>query len=123
MCKGSTNMKPIEKWIFTLSQFWTRVVVFLDHFKEMPHFQMWFKHLVVAIIKDGEPIEKNMMHMSMPPMFEARSYWTMWMFGKHIRDSSVENHLITCDSMCSDNLWMTMCFKAKWPKTRSCKIM
>jgi hypothetical protein len=61
-------------------------------------------------------------HMSMPPMLEARSYWAMWMFGKHICDSIVENHLTTCDSMCSNNLWTIMCFRAKWPKTGSCKI-
>jgi hypothetical protein len=34
---------------------------------------MWFKHLVVAIFKDGEPIEKHLVHMSMPPMLEVRS--------------------------------------------------
>jgi hypothetical protein len=35
---------------------------------------MWFKHLVATIIKDGELIEKNVVHMSMPPMLEPRSY-------------------------------------------------
>jgi hypothetical protein len=35
---------------------------------------MWFKHLIAAIMKDGEPIEKNVVHMSMPPMLEARFY-------------------------------------------------
>jgi hypothetical protein len=35
---------------------------------------MWFKHLITTIMKDEEPIEKNVVHMSMPPMFEARSY-------------------------------------------------
>ncbi len=34
----------------------------------------------------------------MPPTLEVRSYQTMYAFGNHIRVSSAEKHLATCDS-------------------------
>jgi hypothetical protein len=59
---------------------------------------MWIKNLIVTIVKEGETIEKDVVHMSMPPTFKARSYQVMWVFGNHIRVSSAKEHLTTCDT-------------------------
>ncbi len=60
----------------------------LDHLKDA----------VVLAMKEGETIEKDVLHMSMPPTLEARLYQTMFAFGNQIHVSSVEEHLTTFDS-------------------------
>ncbi len=75
-----------------------RVVTFPTFLKEVPPFPIWIKTYIVIAIKEGDIIDKDIMHMSMPPMLEAKSYRAMWAFGNHICVSSAEEHLITCDS-------------------------
>jgi hypothetical protein len=58
---------------------------------------MWIKSSIVIVVKEGEPIEKDVVHLSMPPTFEAKSYRTTWAFGNHLL-SNVEGHLTTCDN-------------------------
>jgi hypothetical protein len=43
----------------------------------MPHFPMWIKSSITIAIKKGETIEKDVVHISMPPI-ETKSYQTMW---------------------------------------------
>jgi hypothetical protein len=54
---------------------------------------MWIKSSIVVVVKEGEPIEKDVVHSLMPLAFEAKSYQTMWAFGNHLHVSSVEEHL------------------------------
>jgi hypothetical protein len=35
-------------------------------------------------------IEKDVVHMLMPPTFEVKSYQAMWAFGNHIHVSNAE---------------------------------
>jgi hypothetical protein len=42
---------------------------------------------------DWDTIDKNIMHVSMPPTLEAISYQTMYSYGNHIHVSSVEENL------------------------------
>ncbi len=45
---------------------------------------MWIKSSIAIIIKEGDIIEKDVVHLSMPPTFEAKSCWIMLAFGNHI---------------------------------------
>jgi hypothetical protein len=45
--------------------------------KEMPPFPMWIRNVIAIVIKNGDKIDKNMLHMSMPPKLQARSYCAM----------------------------------------------
>jgi hypothetical protein len=72
--------------------------MFLDHHKEVPPFSIWIKSSIVVVVKEGEPIEKDVVHLSMPPTFKAKCYQTMWALGNHLHVSSVEEHLTTCDN-------------------------
>jgi hypothetical protein len=47
--------------------------VFPNHLKEMPHFPTWIRSSITIAIKKGETIEKDVVHISMPPI-EAKSY-------------------------------------------------
>jgi hypothetical protein len=49
-------------------------------------------------IKNGETIDKDVMHMSMPPTLEAITYRAMYAFGNHLHVSSGEEHLTTRDN-------------------------
>ncbi len=51
--------------------------MFPNHLKEMPHFPMCIRSSTTIAIKKGETIEKDVVHISMPPI-EAKSYQTMW---------------------------------------------
>jgi hypothetical protein len=51
-----------------------RVVIFLAHRKEVPPFPMWIRTFIATIIKEGDIIDKYIMHMSMPPTLKAKSY-------------------------------------------------
>jgi hypothetical protein len=46
-------------------------------------------------MKEGETIDKNTIHIPMPPTLEVRLYQTMFAFCNHICVSSVEKHLTT----------------------------
>jgi hypothetical protein len=48
-------------------------------------------------MKERETIEKDVLHMSMPPTLEVRSYRTMFAFGNHIHVSIAKKHLTTFD--------------------------
>jgi len=79
----------------TLGQSQAMLLNFQNHLKELPPLPMWIKNSIVTTIKEGGIIEKNVVHLSMPPTCEARSYRSMWAFGNHIRVSSVEEHFTT----------------------------
>jgi len=72
--------------------------VFKYHLKEVIPFPKWIKNSIIIIVKEGDKIEKNVVHVSMPPTLEAKSYQALWVFGNHIRVSSVEKHLTTHDT-------------------------
>jgi hypothetical protein len=59
---------------------------------------MQISFLTITTIKEGETIEKDVVHMFMPPTFEARSYQVMWVFGNHIHVSSAKEHFTKCES-------------------------
>jgi hypothetical protein len=67
--------------------------VFFDHFKEFLPIPIWTRSSTVAVVKKGEAIEKNVVHISMPLTLEARSYHVIWAFGNYIHVSNVEEHL------------------------------
>ncbi len=48
--------------------------MFLDHLKEVPPFLEWIRNSITTIVKEEDKIEKNLVHVSMTPTFEARSY-------------------------------------------------
>lgn len=66
--------------------------MFPNNFKEVPPFLERIRTTIVLGIKDGEQIDKDTLHMSMPPPLEARSYRTMYAFGNCIHVSNVEKH-------------------------------
>ncbi len=72
--------------------------MFPDELKEVPPFLVWIRNAIAIAIKNGDKINKNMLHMSMPPKLQARPYRAMYAFGTHIRVSNVEKHLTTLDS-------------------------
>ncbi len=62
----------------------------------MPPFPVWIRTAISNAIKDGEEIDKDTLHMSMPPTL-GRSYHLIYALGKHIKVSSLKNiqkHLI-----------------------------
>lgn len=56
---------------------------------------MWIRNSIVTAIKEGDKLEKDVVHLSMPPTLEDRSYRTMWAFGNHNRVSSAKVHSTT----------------------------
>ncbi len=62
--------------------------MFPYHLKEVLPFLEWIRNSITTTVKEENKIEKDAMHVSMPPTFEARSYQAMWVFGNHIRVSS-----------------------------------
>jgi hypothetical protein len=48
-------------------------------------------------LNDGDTIDKDIVHMSMPPTLEAMSYQAMYDYGNHIRVASAEEHITTSD--------------------------
>jgi hypothetical protein len=64
----------------------------------MPPFPGWIRTAISNGIKDGEEIDKDTLHMSMPPTLATRSYHLIHALGKHIKVSRVEEHLKTLDS-------------------------
>jgi len=56
----------------------SRALVFPNNFKEVPPFLEQIRTTIVLGIKDGEHVDKDTLHMSMPPTLEARSYQTMY---------------------------------------------
>ncbi len=77
-----------REYLSLQGQLRARVVTFPTFLKEVPPFPMWIRTYIATTIKKGDIIDKDIMHMSMPPMLEAKSCQTMWAFGNHIRVSS-----------------------------------
>lgn len=88
------------EWILLIcGQYWAKDThVFPYHLMEVPPFPTWVRSLIVVAIKNGDVIERDVVHMLMPPTFEAESYWAMWTFGNYIHVSSVKKHLTTFDN-------------------------
>jgi hypothetical protein len=47
--------------------------MFPDELKEVPPFLMWIRNVIAIVIKNGDKVDKNILHMSMPPKLQARS--------------------------------------------------
>jgi hypothetical protein len=47
--------------------------VFPNELKEVPPFLVWIRNAIVIAIKNGDKVDKNILHMSMPPKLQARS--------------------------------------------------
>jgi hypothetical protein len=60
-------------------------------------FAMWTMVSIASAIKNGEIINKDTMHMSMPSTLEAMSHQSMYVYGNHICVSSVKEHFKTSD--------------------------
>jgi len=58
---------------------------------------MWIKASIASAIRNGEIIDKDIVHMSMLSRLEAMSYQSMYAYGNHIHVSSVEEHLKISD--------------------------
>jgi hypothetical protein len=58
---------------------------------------MWIKVSIVVALNDGDTIDKNIVHMSMPPTLEATSYQTIYAYGNHSRVANAKEHLTTSD--------------------------
>jgi len=48
--------------------------VFPNDLAPLPPFAMWIKSSIALAIRNAKIIDKNMVHMSMPPTLEAMSY-------------------------------------------------
>jgi hypothetical protein len=68
--------------------------IFPNHFKELSPFHVWIKNVITSSIKEEDNIDKNMLHMFVPPTLEARSYRIMYVFGNHIHVSNAQDYLI-----------------------------
>jgi hypothetical protein len=44
----------------------------------------------VVALNDGDTIDEDIVHMSMPPTLKAMPYQTMYVYGNHIRVTTVE---------------------------------
>ncbi len=48
--------------------------MFLDHLQELPPFLEWIQNAIATTVKEGKVIERDVVHMSMPPTLEVQSY-------------------------------------------------
>ncbi len=71
--------------------------MFLNDLAPVPPFATWIKVSIGVTLNDGGIIDKDIIHMSMPPTLEAMSYQTMHAYGNHIRAASVKEHLTISD--------------------------
>jgi hypothetical protein len=60
--------------------------MFLNRLKEVSPFPIWIRSLIFVAIREGDTIERDVVHMFMPRIDQ-----TMWVFGNHICFSRVEN--------------------------------
>jgi hypothetical protein len=58
---------------------------------------MWIRVSIALTIKNGKIINKDTVHMSMPPTLEVMSYQSMYVYGNHICVSNVKEHFKTSD--------------------------
>jgi hypothetical protein len=58
-------------------------------------FPTYTRIAITSSMEHVETIDKDVVHMSMPPTMEARAYRTMYDYGNHIHVSNVEEHLTT----------------------------
>jgi hypothetical protein len=71
--------------------------IFPNHLKELTPFRIWIKIAITSIFKEENEIDKNMLHMFMPPTLEAKSYQIMYVFSNHIHVSNAKDYLIAFD--------------------------
>jgi len=72
--------------------------MFSNDFAPLPRFAMWIKvSTALANIRNGEIIDKDVVHMSMPLTLEAMSYRSMYAYGNHIYVSNAKKQLKTND--------------------------
>lgn len=64
--------------------------MFPNNFKIVLAFLAWIMIAITLVMKEREQIDKNTLHMSMPPTLEARFYLTIYAFGNHIRVYATE---------------------------------
>jgi CII-binding regulator of phage lambda lysogenization HflD len=53
-------------------------------------FLAWIMIAITLVMKEREQIDKETLHVSMPPTLEAKPYQTMYAFGNHIHVSATE---------------------------------
>jgi len=74
---GRKHVKQVQHnqernvFLFILSQSWARVVMLLDHLKELPPFPMWIRCSIVVAIKEANVIEKDVGHLKIRFMFQV----------------------------------------------------
>jgi len=66
--------KKKHEFLHLLGGAQSRALVFPNNIKELPPFFERIRITIVLGIKDGEQIDKDALHMSMPPTLEGRSY-------------------------------------------------
>ncbi len=72
--------------------------MFSNDIAPLPPFAMWIKVSIASVnIRNGEIIDKDMVHMSMPLTLEAMSYRFMYAYGNHTCVSSAKEQLRTND--------------------------
>lgn len=52
---------------------------------------------IASTLNDGDTINKNTVHMSMPPTLKAMSYWTIYAYGNFICVANAKKHLTIND--------------------------
>jgi len=62
-----------------------------------PPFATWIKASIIVALNDGDTIDNDIMHVSMPPTMEAMSYRTMYAYGNHIHVANAKEHLTIND--------------------------
>ncbi len=67
----------------------------------MPPFPIWIRSLIFVAIKEGDTIERDVVHMFMPPIDQ-----TMWVFGNHICFSHVEKTLNNTWQWCNEQKYV-----------------
>jgi hypothetical protein len=71
MLKKYNNIIKRGIFLFMLGRSWARVVVLLDHLKELPPFPMWIRCSIVVVIKEANAIEKDVGHLKIIFMFQV----------------------------------------------------
>ncbi len=74
-----------------------RNLVFPYDLAPLPPFATWIRVFTTVTLNDGDTIDKDIVHMYMPPTLEAMSYQAMYAYGNHIRVASAKEHLTTSD--------------------------
>ncbi len=87
----------------------------------MPSFPTWIQASISSTINNGEEIDKDTMHMSMPPTLEVMLYYTMYAWQSHLcfeRKRTFNHEWLWC----SYNFWTRIHIGLKWSKVDSCQV-